>query len=40
LKAQAKKLAALESKMETLEKLMSVSNHKKSTASQKVALAH
>jgi hypothetical protein len=40
LRTQANKLAFLESKMETLEKLMSVSNHKKSAASPALALAH
>jgi uncharacterized small protein (DUF1192 family) len=40
LRAQANKLAALESKMETPEKLMSVSHHKRSAASPTLALAH
>jgi hypothetical protein len=40
LKAQANKLAALESDIETLKRLIPVSHHKKSISSQTVALAH
>jgi hypothetical protein len=40
LKAQAHKLAALESALETLKQLIPVSHHKKSTTSQTLALAH
>lgn len=40
LRAQANKLAALESDMKTLKQLITVSHHKKSISSQTVALAH